>query len=88
MPTVLIIAPLLKDFQQNGTKIPTVAIREVVTDFKKSIRIRSYIYDTVLVSASHCTPKTEAELLLGRNQIKMYYFNDQFKNEHSGTNGF
>lgn len=52
MPTVLIIAPLLKDFQQNGTKIPTVAVREVVTDFKKSIRIRSYSYDTVLVSAS------------------------------------
>lgn len=88
MPTVLIIAPLLKDFQQNGTKIPTVAVREVVTDFKKSIRIRSYSYDTVLVSASYCTPQTRAELLLGRNRIKVYYFSDQFKNEHRGTNGF
>lgn len=65
-----------------------VAVREVVTDFKKSIRIRSYIYHTLLVSSSYCEPLTVAEPLPGRNQIKVYYFNDQFKNEHSGTNGF
>lgn len=72
MLTVLIIAPLLKDFQQNITKIPTVTIREVVTDFKKSIRIRSYIYDTLLVSASNCTPHSEVEPLPGKNQSVLF----------------
>lgn len=76
------------DFQQNSTKIPEVVVREVVTDFQKSIRIRSYIYDTVLVSASCCEAQTEAELLPGRNQIEVYYFNDQFKNEHRGAQWF
>lgn len=35
-PTVLITAPLLKDFQQKGMEIITVAIEEVASDFKNS----------------------------------------------------
>lgn len=60
------------NFYWHPIKIPTVKVREVVTDFKKSIKIRSYIYDTVLVSASYCEPLTEAEPLPGRNQSVLF----------------
>lgn len=60
--------PVAKGFPREGQEN-----HQVVLDFKKSIRIRFHIYDTVLVSASHCEPQSRAKPLPVRNQMKVSF---------------
>lgn len=60
--------PVAKGFPTEGQEN-----HQVVLDFQKSIRIRFHIYDTLLVSASHCEPQSRAKPLPRRNQMKVNF---------------